>query len=182
MGKLRAEEWCETVLALKYIPVPCYCFTTSFFFTILSKALCGVATKCRGDSMGRMISEHTSPNIYLTFLSNYELVDRCNSVKHLMGHSFKTLSVGDLHLTFTVQLNRYYYIKGVVIYHNIISWKAWQYKLVPLQGTKKIQTPTEIFSLFIKAMWFFVKEKFTHNISWLPNFPSRKTADTRHDH
>lgn len=66
-----------------------------------------------------------------------------------MEHSFKTLAVGDLHLTFTVQPNRYYYIKGVVIYHNAISWKGWQYKLVPLQDTKKTQTPTEILFYFI---------------------------------
>lgn len=71
--------------------------------------------------MGRMIFEHASPNLNLTFISNYELVDNCNSAELLMEHSLKTLAVGDLHLTFTVQLNRYYYIKGVVIYHNTIS-------------------------------------------------------------
>ena len=71
--------------------------------------------------MGRMIFEHGFPNLNLTFISNYELVDSCNSVKLLMERSFKTLAVGDLHLTFTVQLNRYYFIKGVVIYHNTIS-------------------------------------------------------------
>lgn len=102
-----------------------------------------VATKCRGDSMGRMIFEHASSNPNLTFISNYKLVDNSNSVKLLMEHSFKTLAVGDLHLTFTVQPNCYY-IKGVVIYYNTISWKAWQYKLVPLQDTKKTQIPTEI--------------------------------------
>lgn len=71
--------------------------------------------------MARMIFEHASPNLNLTFISNYELVDSCNSVKLLMEHSFKTLAVGDLHLTVTVQPNCYYYIKGVVIYHNTIS-------------------------------------------------------------
>lgn len=86
----------------------------------------------------------------LTFISNYELVDSCNSVNLLMEYSFKTLAVGDLHLTFTVQPNCYYYIKGVVIYHNTISWKAWQYKSVPLQDTKKTQTPTEILFYLLK--------------------------------
>jgi len=71
--------------------------------------------------MGRMIFEHASPNLNLTFISNHELVDSCNSVKLLMEQSFKTLPVGDLHLIFTVQQNHYYYIKGVVIYHNTIS-------------------------------------------------------------
>lgn len=74
---------------------------------------------------GQNDSEHAYPNLNLTFISNYELFDSCNSAKLLMEHSFKTLAVGDLHLKFIVQSNCYYYIKGMVIYHNPISWKAW---------------------------------------------------------
>lgn len=48
----KMEEWCEAVLARFQIPVPNHFF---HLHRIFSKLLSDIATKCRVDSMGRMV-------------------------------------------------------------------------------------------------------------------------------